>query len=81
MRLSFVLMPVSLINGMRNRERRFMSITCCLSQTSLNMARVLGRIFPFFTGSQTDLFLYSDLYVYTECNNAGKQLRPPNTLC
>lgn len=41
----------------------------------------VGVEYPLAGASQTDLFLNSDLYVYTECNNAGKQLRPPNTLC
>lgn len=36
---------------------------------------------PFFHASRTDLFLYSDLCVYTECNNDGKQLRLLNSLC
>lgn len=36
---------------------------------------------PLSSPSQTDLFLNSDLYVYAECNNVDKQLRPLNILC
>lgn len=57
--------------------------TCMLQQQDFgcSFSHVLGENNPFSSASQTDLFLNSDLYVYTECNNAGKQLRPPNTLC
>lgn len=37
--------------------------------------------YPLSGAGQTDLFLNTDLYLYTECNNTGKQLRPLNTLC